>query len=37
MIDRRQFLHSSAAAGAAFLANPRLFAQAATGSPGTIV
>jgi para-nitrobenzyl esterase len=38
MIDRRQFLHSSAAAGIAFLANPpRLFAQTAIGSPGAIV
>src|SRR3954468_21913368 len=38
MVDRRQFLYSSAAAGVAFLGNPRyLFAQTAAGASGATV
>jgi para-nitrobenzyl esterase len=38
MMDRRQFLHTTAIAGAAILADPaRIFAQAANGVPGATV
>jgi para-nitrobenzyl esterase len=37
-MNRRQFLHTGAAAGAAFLAHPRqIFAQPAAGTPGATV